>query len=122
MALNCDLGLNHDTELAAPAVERATGGELMTLPGCWTYGKICWHVPTDYVDQARVNRADTLRALATLLEGVGKSQISEFLTLTVLLPNLGFSLLTCSPSVVTGMVHFPALARLHRGKLHLGMS
>lgn len=77
MALNCHLGLNHDTELAAPAVERATGGLLMTLPGCWTCGKICWHVPAAYVDQARVNRADTLRALATLLEGVVKSQISR---------------------------------------------
>lgn len=81
---------------------------MITLPGCWTCGKVCWHILTARVGQARVNRADTLRALATLLERVMKSEISDFLTLTGHLLHLGFRLLICPPSVVTGMVHFPA--------------
>lgn len=69
-------------------------------------------IPTAHVGQTRVNRADTLGALATLLERIIKFRISEFLTPTVHLVSLGFRILICPPSVVTGMVHFPALLGL----------
>lgn len=69
--------------------------------------RVCWLIPTACVGQGRVNRA-----LATLLERGVKSEISEFLTLTVHLPSLGFRLFICPPSMVTGMVHFAALLGL----------